>query len=398
MNEKKQRLAILLFAVISVSMMVSNVIWGISSIPGYDFRLRYHEVECLRQGIDPYDIISKKLESKEYALFATPAVAQGAKALHVYTPWEYTWFLPLSFLSKNAAGAIFLFLSILAYIGVSIYAYYEGLAFRGKWEDGLFAATAALFLGASAGKMLSVANYGAINAFWILLLILALSHGHDVMAGIVWSFLMIKPQIGMLFVIPLLIKRKYITIGVAVASCLICSLPPALMCGKNPLILILEVPLGGAFVADANGTMLIPSQVFNLLKGKVPGIALMLVSMLVGAGICAVLTWRLRKNNRWLVIITPTVVCTLLWSFCHPHDRVILWLTQFLLALTILKTQKANVRYYCFMLIFLTAWPYWDNNNILSKMIRRISLVMLVYGCWILPKLNIFEKQDANLQ
>ena len=65
MNDKRQTLAILLFAVISIALMVSYVIWGISSIPGYDFRLRYHEVECLRKGIDPYDIISKKVESTE---------------------------------------------------------------------------------------------------------------------------------------------------------------------------------------------------------------------------------------------------------------------------------------------------------------------------------------------
>ena len=202
----------------------------------------------------------------------------------------------------------------------------------------------------------------------------------------------------MLFIIPLLIKRKYITIGVAVASCLICSLLPAFICGKNPLQLILEVPKGGAFVAESNGTMLIPSQVFNLLNGKVPGIALVAVSMIVGASICAILTWRLRKDNRWLLYIAPTIVCAVFWSYCQPHDRVILWVTQVLLALLILQTKKANVRVFCIILLLLSAWPYSYNNSILSKMLRRLALVMLVYGCWMLPKLNIVEKQDQSSQ
>jgi hypothetical protein len=387
---------ILLWAAISISFMFKYIYNGICHNPGYDFSLRYHEVECLRQGIDPYDVVTQRVQSKEFALFATPEVALGAKALHVYTPWEYTWFLPLSFLSEKAAGGVFLFLSILALISIAIYAYYSGHDLRGRWEDGLFVATSSLLLGSAAGELFEFANYGAFNAFLILLLAVALSKGYNILAGIVWALLMTKPQIGVLFAIPLLFKRRYITMGVAVAICVVSILPPMLMCGRNPLDLLLEVPRGCAFVAEENGTMLIPSQIFVRLKGRVPSALLGGVSMIVGSGICVWLTWRLRKNNSWLVIITPAVVCALLWNYCKPHDRVILWVTQFLIAHFMLRTKKTSIRIFCLMILVLTAWPFVYDTSYLTKGMRRVSLALLVYGCWMLPKLNLFETQNEK--
>ena len=142
--------------------------------------------------------------------------------------------------------------------------------------------------------------------------------------------------------------------------------------------------------------MLVPSQIFVRLKGRVPSSLLGGISMLVGSGICMWLTWRLRKHNSWLVYITPAVVCTLLWSYCKPHDRVILWVTQFLIAHFILRTKKASVRIFCLMILVLTAWPFVYDTSFLTKGMRRISLALLVYGCWMLPKLSLFEKQDEK--
>ena len=39
-----------------------------------------------------------------------------------------------------------------------------------------------------------------------------------ILAGIIWALLMMKPQIGVLFAIPILMKRRFITAGVAVAA------------------------------------------------------------------------------------------------------------------------------------------------------------------------------------
>ena len=393
-----RKLAILVFAAFSLFIAVLNLTHGLRSIPGYDFRLRYHEVECLRQGIDPYDIVIQKTPSTEFALFGTPEAKPGVKTLHVYTPWEYTYFLPLSFLSERAAGTVFLLISTAALALTGVYSYREGLKIRHDLFDSIFTASAALFLGYEAGEVLVMGNYGAINAFLIILLIVTVSAGHDISAGIVWAFLMTKPQIGVLFAIPLLMKRRFITAGVAVAICVICTIPPCLLCGKNPLEMILEVPRGCAFIAEENGTLLIPSTVFIRLHDKVPSAVLGGISMFIGSAICLILTWRLRKTSSWLAFFAPAVICALIWNYCKPHDRVILSAIQLLAALAAIRTDKKSVRVFSLILIALVAWPLLPDEGILTKLIRRISLGMAIFGCWILPKLHLFDAEKEPVK
>jgi len=393
---KVRKYIILFFAAFALFIAAVNLLYGIRGIPGYDFRLRYHELECLRQGIDPYDIVMKNVPSTEYALFGTPEAKPGVKTLHVYTPWEYTWFLPLSFLSERASGTLFLLFSTVALLAVSAFACVEGRKAGTDWADSVFAGSAALFMGYSAGEVLAMGNYGAINALLIVLLTIALNKGHDVLAGFAWAFLMMKPQIGVLFAIPILMKRRFITAGVAVATCIVCAIPPALMCGKNPVELILEVPGACSGAAEENGTMLIPSTVFRMLRGKVPYALLGGISMAIGSALCFVLTWRLRKMKNWLIFLIPTVACALIWNYCKPHDRVILCVAQLAAALAVIRTEKKSVRIFSLVLIFLTAWPLLCDDSALTKLIRRIQLVMLVFGCWMLPKLHLFDTEKEE--
>lgn len=387
-----RKYAILFFAAFTLFIAVHNVVRAFrQDIHGIDFRMRYYEVECIRKGIDPYDIVMKNVPSTEYALFCSPEAKPGVKRIHLYTPWEYTWFMPLSFLSEQTAGTVFMLISITALMVVGLFSYNEGRKIRNDWTDSVFAASAALFLGSEAGEVLCFGNYGLINMLLIYLLIITLSAGHNILAGIVWAFLMTKPQIGMLFAFPILLKRRFITVGVVAAVCLICAIPPSLMCGKNPLEMILEVPRGYKFITEENGTMLIPSTVFQMLLGKVPSELLSGISILIGGTTCFILTWRLRKTSNWFVFFAPATTCTLIWTYCRPHDRVILSLIQLLAALTILQTKKKSVLVFSMILIFLTAWPLWPDRSILTKLIRRISLGMAVFGCWMLPELRFFN-------
>ena len=85
-----RKYTVLFFAAITLFLAVLYLSYSITKIPGYDFRLRYHEVEVLRQGIDPYDIVAKNVPSIEFASFSDEDASPDAKKLHVYTPWEYT--------------------------------------------------------------------------------------------------------------------------------------------------------------------------------------------------------------------------------------------------------------------------------------------------------------------
>ena len=57
---------------------------------------------------------------------------------------------------------------------------------------------------------------------------------------------------------------------------------------------------------------------------------------------------------------------------------------------------KRNLIAIIFMILVLTAWPFVYDTSFLTKGMRRISLALLVYGCWMLPKLSLFEKQDEK--
>lgn len=383
---------VLLFAALSALIMVKNIVVGITCVPGYDFRLRYHEIECIRRGIDPYDIVTKRIITEEYALFGTPEAKPGVKTLHVYSPWEYTWLLPFSLLKEKTAGALFFLLSVMSLAGIGFFAYRVGAELRGDWLDGVFCASASLFLGYSAGELLAVENFGAINAFLILVLLWLLKKKRHILAGVVWGLLMVKPQIGLLFAIPLLLHRRFITKAIAAGLCLASAIPPAILCGRNPVEMILEVPRGCAFVANENGTMLIPSQLFIRLVKIMPEALPGLISMGIGGGICLLLSWRLRKSESWLVIMFPVVVCALLWSYCKPHDRVILWLTQFVLSILVIRCRNWKVRTGCMILILLSAWPWMGNVGIIAKLMRRVSLFSLLACSWMLPKTDFFNK------
>ena len=56
-------------------------------------------------------------------------------------------------------------------------------------------------------------------AAMLLLMVTALQHGYDTIAGICWALIMTKPQMGLLFSIPLLWYKKYKTVFVAIFVC-----------------------------------------------------------------------------------------------------------------------------------------------------------------------------------
>ena len=81
-----------------------------------------------------------------------------------------------------------------------------------------------------------------------------LNKGNDVIAGFCWAIAMIKPQLGLIFAIPLLMRRKWKTCFVAGIICLSLSIPPALMCNTSPLTMILQAPSANTFMFHGCGT------------------------------------------------------------------------------------------------------------------------------------------------
>ena len=381
---------IVFFAVVSFSLFSWNAYRGFRLAPGGDFSMRYNEVECIGKGIDPWDVISGRCSTEEYTAAypvpSSPPPRSGAKPVHVYTPWEYTFLLPFTILPRASAGTLFLALSVAALAAVGIWAFRAGKNLAGDWRDGLFCAAAALFSSNAAAYLFECNNYGGLHAFFLLLLALALQSRRDVLAGVCWAFLMIKPQTGLLFAIPLLLRRRFLAVGVAVAVCLAASIPPSLLCGKSPFELILDISRGGMPNMVSNGTMLVPAQVFAAFAGHCNPFFLELASMAIGAAICFVLVWRLRRDDSWFAVLAPVAVCSILWAYSVVYDRVLLWLPQFLMAFAALRKRRSRSFVLCLLVFLVAAWPFVYDQSLSSKLLRRVSLAAMLVFAWLLPR------------
>jgi len=74
--------------------------------PGNDFTLRMNEVDCLRHGVDPYDVWNGSMTVAPY-VSRSEAQEDGtipnARHVYAYVPWEYACLLPFSFCQRITA-------------------------------------------------------------------------------------------------------------------------------------------------------------------------------------------------------------------------------------------------------------------------------------------------------
>ena len=195
-------------------------------------------------------------------------------------------------------------------------------------------------------------NYAILFCAGAVALVVSMDKGWQILAGLAWAFLMIKPQQGIWFAIPILFRRQFKTVGVAVATCLAASIPPAILCGKSPLDLILEMP---KFRYEGYWqTSLFPPRIYTFANEFFfPRFALFL-----GLSICLVFclwaSWKLRKEKNWFIALQPTFFCV-----CAGYP---LWNQDWL---------------YCFFpILFLL--ETWANSGKHSHRVRILSLVLAI--------------------
>ena len=277
-----------------------------------DLNLRYNEIRCCLSGVDPYDVWSENVESEVYCSYK--ALNAGKRTVHVYPPWEYTFMYPFALMSRKTAGVIFWSLNWLSVILILTTAYRAGYRQRQKITHGLFVAACAMITGIALWAAIWIENFGLLIAAAILLMIRALEKRHDVFAGFCWAFIMVKPQFGILFAIPFLLKRKFLTITVAVAVCLLASIPPAIWCDSSPVDMMLHSMKSGS--AHFGNAVLFPLMSYV----GIGSIGLFLkLSVIIVIPICVILSWKLREAS-WHLFLCPTIVASLAWTIAREHD------------------------------------------------------------------------------
>lgn len=292
-----------------------------------DFALRYNEAECVRKRLDPYDIWSGRLRSAEYYPYNKPELkSPGAtKKVNAYPPWEYAWMLPATRLPIRVAWRIFDALMVCLVLSLFAMGFIAGFRREHQYQDAWFVSSAALCVGYAAERVFIYGNYGVFMAFTCFALAFCLDRDRDALAGLCMALLMTKPQIGMLFCIPILISGKWKAIIVATSILIGSTIPVANLIGKTPMELVLQIPKYGSNVLHE--TLLLPKPLFSKLAQHAGWSVATGVNAGLGILLCAWLSLKCRKARCWNVRLAPAVLFSTAWTYCIFHDR---WIYSFL--------------------------------------------------------------------
>lgn len=335
------RLLAVLFVAVTFAQVALDAAFSFVHIGG-DFSVRYNEVECLKTGVDPFDVWSGKIRHDPYYSFHGQAESGQTKRVHAYPPWEYTYFLPLSLVPKITASAIFGIIQVASLLYVASLLFRWGRSLRGRTGDGLFVVAGGLSLGASIGFAFWFRQYGLTNLALLALMFRFLNRGRQIPAGICWAMIMAKPQVGLPLFIPLLFGRQWKAMGTAVAVCCLAAIPPAIMCHSSPVDMILEIRSSGGNVLT--GTSILPKPLFTFLANAIHPAFPALASAGIGIFLCVWLSFRLRTASVWLVRFLPALVCATGWTYLQLHDKTLFLFPQAVLAVFIICKRSWNRR------------------------------------------------------
>lgn len=303
-----------------------------------DFNLRMNELSCLRQGVDPYAVWHEDVVLPPYCsnLPKKPVPVDCTEQVNAYVPWEYAIMLPLSYLPRTWAWALYCVLTGVAMALVFGFSF-RGLAGRIDRRDRLLLAGIPLSLvsyllwsNAAVGNFVAFILAASVVMAWCL------SRGYDALAGICWALAMVKPQSVILFAVPLFLRRKWLTCVVAITFCLIATCVPAAMCQSSFLDLLLAGPLANAELFLGCGTY--PYFFLGTFGNGVEiGIA-----MVIGFGLCLTMTSLVQKDNDWTVLLMPAAVCGASWTYTQAYSHAMAWFLAFVLVRELLRNSQSR--------------------------------------------------------
>ena len=388
--------------------------------PGWDFVLRHGEVSCLSQlHVDPYDIFAENIRNDRflpyYLEFKERDDALNYHWCAGYPPWEYTLLFPLSRFSVRTADAIYKAFELLSLFIVIVFSFRRSFRFEtSTWTKFLLAYSVFLLPHEAWNHVFWSGNWTLPFCAGVVCLVLFLDKGWQVLAGFAWAFLMIKPQQGIWFAIPLLFRRQFKTIGVAVATCLVASVPPAVLCGKSPVELILEIP---KFRVQAFfETTLFPPSVYSFSEQWLFPKSALFFGLVICLVFCVWASWKWRKAKDWFVFLQPTFFCICAGYPLWKQDWLFFFFPVFFLleTWTRFKTTPRSIRTIALVLAIAATNPLsWILNNtswgvgtvlIESEVLSCVTwalfafLVLLVQSCSSIQNGELFFSSRSDYE
>lgn len=337
---------------------------------GYDFQLRYNEAKCVLSGCDPFLIWEGQRTLSPYLSFdqATTMVDGIHEYVGAYPPWEYPLMVPFALFPKRIALVVFFIIEVLCSIALVIWSVFAGWRLHGRLGDGFLCGAVAVMPAYYVVYCLNYLNFGVMIAVASVGLAYCLDRKRQVLAGVCWAMMMVKPQIALLFVIPLLIGKRFRAICVAAGICILLTAASAIICGRSPLEMISAV---GRCRGMFPKCYLLGPVVTEWLQRISPMLPLAL-NAVIGVLVCFVLSWRFRKFDAWLMKLLPAVAICWLWSVSRFYDQSMLVVAFVPMALWLLCRYD-------------TQWQFWVALGALT-----LQAVMLHASCVVLSWFSLF--------
>lgn len=274
--------------------------WGLKTqwVQGSDFSLRFHEALNVRNGVDPFNL--------------------GG---WTYPPWEYVFAEPFTWVPFNVAYSIFLTSNLILVVLILLFSYHLCVKYCHNIESGVLGAGLAL-CSVNFAHMIAIENYGIYCCCGIILMLWAMNTNKKILAGIGWALVMLKPQLGVLFIIPLLVRREWKVIITAVSICIAGTLIAALQVGKMPLALLIETVQGNAVHFSNIDTYKLYSILFYF---KIPSGIAYAMSWLTSFAVVSFCNWQARNVNDAFFIMLPAIVCGTFTGYVGGIDWVVLF-------------------------------------------------------------------------
>ena len=299
----------------------------------YDFSLRMNELACVRQRVNPYDVWQGAVDLPPYYpnTHVGEPPAGCTRQVNAYAPWAYVAMLPISLLPEGWDWAAYCIL-----MGLS-FALLLWLPTRMETaEPFLQAALPLLAVSYPIWSNTAVGNFALIVLAASVAMAWALDRGHDALAGLCWSVALLKPQIGLAFAIPLLLRRKWTAISVAGGLCLLLSLVAAVICRSSVVGMLLQGPAANTSFFLGCGTW-----PYFLCSEATRGCDI-LAGLVVGALVCAAMTWRMRKERDWFVFLMPAAITSCCWTYTQAYSHAMGWFVAFSLVRALLRAPSSR--------------------------------------------------------
>ncbi|MBQ7208875.1 MAG: NAD(P)-binding protein [Lentisphaeria bacterium] len=305
-----------------------------------DWLLRARELHAIRSGIDPFDVFSRKIRSPNYVSHLD---APGeARSVHNYAPWTYGFCFPIAFVDKEqwlirvgllANTAALLILSCLISLLVRERTGRNDLA-------AAITATALLLDIFPLFMTFKVGNFSILAAASAFGLVILLEKKHDFLAGFMLAMLMLKIQIGIIFLFPLVIGRRWRTLVTGGLLCFTAACIPAWFVGKSPITLTWQL----LYTGDPSFFTPYAGGLFAFLSRNIPFAMLLTADAAVSICVLIFVSWRLRNSDDWLLKLLPAAVIVPLWTYSQTIDLslFLLPLVYFLMRLVQQESEKRN--------------------------------------------------------